>query len=56
MMFGVQEALTIQESYTIWHKSMLVYSIYCIECNCLQPLNELNTLDKYVIWIAIEPS
>ena len=27
---------------TPWQKSMFVYSIFCIECNCLQPLNELD--------------
>ena len=45
MVFGVQEVLTIQESYTIWQKNMYDitrYSIFCIERNYLQPLNELD--------------
>ena len=38
--------LTIQESYTIWQNNKFVYSIFCIECKCLQPLNELDKWEK----------
>ena len=41
-MFGVQEVFTIQESYMIWQKNMFVYSMFSIECSCLQTLNELD--------------
>ena len=56
VVIGIQEVLTIQESYTTWQKNVFVYLVLCIERKCLQPLNELDRWDKCVTWIATKPS
>ena len=42
MVFGVQNVVIVQESYTIWQRSMFVYTLFCIEYKCLQTLNGLD--------------
>jgi hypothetical protein len=39
MVFGVQKVVIVQESYTIWQKSMFVYSLSYIEYKGLQKSN-----------------
>jgi hypothetical protein len=54
--FGVLRVVTVQESHTIWQKSMFLYSLCCIEYGCLQTRNGLDKCGKRVTWIATEPS
>ena len=39
----------------IWQKSKFMYPIFCIECKCLQPLNDFDRWDKCAAWIATRP-
>jgi hypothetical protein len=56
MVFGVQKVVIVQESYTIWQKSMFVYSLSYIEYKGLQKSNGVDRWGKCVTWIATELS
>ena len=43
MVFGVQKVVHVQESYTIWQKSMFVYSLNCSVCrHSMDLIGEVN--------------
>ena len=56
MVFGVQKIVTVQESYTIWQKNKIEYSLFVLSvCVCKHSMDLIGK-GKCATWIATELS